>query len=211
MQAMRTRQERPWKGERTLRVRAMQEPSVPLPRLRGPGGMNKCQPGSHAHAKNVEAVGLSLTGFIRSAGDAVVSSRMNEMKRPTRPKHPLNHLRPTLDLIYLLDNKKCWLCNGFVDRKAASLDHAVPKKYMGELRTYHSFSNYYLAHKKCNRVRGCEMPTQDIIRWDRLTEDDHEFIRRLFQIMEPHWGKPTRAVRRFLNGTSSRIPYTRRR
>jgi hypothetical protein len=135
------------------------------------------------------------------------------MKRGPKPKHALSGLTPTLDLLYQLDKAKCWLCGEHVDRKAASLDHAVPKSLMGsKLRFYKSFANSYLAHKKCNRLRGNPVPKQSVIRWDRLVEEDYDFIRHLFKRMEFYWGPPEgRKVRRFLDGRSDHVPFTRKR
>lgn len=209
--ALQTSTNREGQGKWPLRVRAMQRPKLLLQGIPS-GGTDECLNSQKCDAQPAEAAVSSNMEFGGNVASAGALARMREMKRSPKTRHPLSGVKPTLDLIYILDKGICWLCNKPVERQAASLDHAVPKKLMGsKLRAYDSFANYYLAHKKCNRVRGCPTPPQTVIRWDRLVEEDHAFIRRLFGRMEQFWGPPLgKKVKRFIDGRTDRVPYARR-
>ena len=102
--------------------------------------------------------------------------------------HELSGLKPTADLLYVLDGGICWLCEKHIEPDQMSLDHIVPKYWLGpKLRSYKSWFNSSISHKKCNRVRGCPMPRPGSLRWDRLIEEDMRFAAELMKIVAPHW------------------------
>jgi hypothetical protein len=122
-------------------------------------------------------------------------------KTSEEQKHELSGKKPTADLLYVLDSGICWLCNKPVEPEQASLDHIVPKYHLGSRRSYQSFFNSALAHKKCNRVRGCPMPRPGSLRWDRLIDEDVRFAAEIVKILVPHWDGSLTSREKMLIGT----------
>lgn len=130
-------------------------------------------------------------------------------KRARRKKHELSGVKVTLDLLYVKDEKTCWVCGEFVERYDASIDHGIARKYTGSLRKWDSWALVYLAHQVCNQLRGAPLPEPRVIRWSRLPEEDYAPLRRLAKRLSgyPHWDKqvPAQAMA-FLAGASNKIP-----
>lgn len=61
--------------------------------------------------------------------------------------------------LFQRDEAICWLCCGIVTHETASRDHVIPRSLGGPNR----MSNYKLAHKECNVLRGNEecLPLHD--------------------------------------------------
>ena len=75
-------------------------------------------------------------------------------------RHGPRKARPTWQLLWSCD-PFCWLCDGFVEARDASVDHLIPLSKGG----LDEIPNTGLAHRTCNSERGNPDPTPEIYRF----------------------------------------------
>jgi hypothetical protein len=64
-------------------------------------------------------------------------------------------IRPSIEVLYLRENKKCFWCDTPIKLDDATKDHVVPQSKGGK----NEFENLVCSCRKCNGLKGDSMPT----------------------------------------------------
>ncbi|SFV31445.1 HNH endonuclease [Devosia crocina] len=95
-----------------------------------------------------------------------------------------------VNFLYSVQGSVCLICNHYLRRAEATIDHVVPRAQGGA----HHILNWALAHSHCNRWKGHRMPTfEEFKRHRQLVK---RIRNQLFKIKVSHFVSRVRRVLR---------------